>query len=151
MKSVVEILPLAHIVLDMEAGSKKRLFEETARLLAAEQGFPEDAVFECLFARERLGTTGLGQGVAIPHGRHESINQPVGVFVRLREGVDFDAPDGKPVALVFVLLVPVEATGEHLEILAHLAERFSDKNVRSQLAAAQTPEEVQRLLAGETA
>lgn len=151
MKSVVEILPLAHIVLDMEAGSKKRLFEETARLLAAEQGLPEDAVFECLFARERLGTTGLGHGVAIPHGRHACVEKPVGVFVRLKEGVDFDAPDGKPVALVFVLLVPAAAMGEHLEILAHLAERFSDKTVRTQLAAAQTPDEVQLLLAGDAA
>ena len=147
MKSVVEILPLPHIVLDMEEGSKKRLFEETARLLAAEKGLPEDAVFECLFARERLGATGLGQGVAIPHGRLACIEEPVGVFVRLKEGVDFDAPDGKPVSLVFVLLVPAEATGEHLEILAHLAERFSDKAVRKQLSEVQTAEEAQCLLA----
>lgn len=151
MKSLVEILPLPHIVLDMEAGSKKRLFEETARLLAAERGLSEDEVFECLFARERLGTTGLGQGVAIPHGRHVSVEEPVGVFVRLKEGVDFDAPDGKPVSLVFVLLVPAAAAGGHLDILAHLAERFSDKTVRAELLAAQDAATVQRLLDGKAA
>lgn len=146
MKSIAEILPENHIVLDMEAGSKKRLFEEVARLLAAEQSLPEQDVFECLFARERLGTTGLGQGVAIPHGRHACIQETVGVFVRLKEGIDFDAPDGKPVSLVFVLLVPASATGEHLEILAHLAECFSDKNVRAGLMAAQSAQEARSLL-----
>ena len=135
MKAISEILPLSRVVLDMEASSKKRLFEQVAQLLHEQVGLPQSDVFDCLVARERLGSTGLGHGVAMPHGRH--VQAACGVFVRLKEAVDFDAPDNKPVSLVFVLLVPESATGEHLEILSHLAERFADKNVRDALLGTQ--------------
>ncbi|STZ75647.1 PTS IIA-like nitrogen regulatory protein PtsN [Bergeriella denitrificans] len=149
MSLIGEILPLSHIVLDLEVSSKKRLFEQAGLLLENEAGLPRSDVFDCLFAREKLGTTGLGQGVAIPHGRHACVKQAVGTFIRLQTPVEFDAPDGKPVSLVFVLLVPENATGEHLEVLSKLAGKFSQKSVREALLAAQTAEEAYRLLTEE--
>lgn len=146
MSLISEILPLSHIELDLEVSSKKRVFEQAGLLLENEAGLARADVFDCLFAREKLGTTGLGQGVAIPHGRHASVKKAVGAFIRTKEPVPFDAPDGKPVSLIFVLLVPENATGEHLEALSRLAERFSQKNVREALTAAVSAEEVRRLL-----
>ena len=146
MTLLANILPLSNIVLDMEVGSKKRLFETVSQLLEANSGLPHTAVFDCLFAREKLGSTGLGQGVAIPHGRDESFTQPVGAFVRTAEPIEFDAPDGKPVSLVFVLLVPESASGEHLEVLSALAIKLSDKAVREQLLLAENAEAAHRIL-----
>lgn len=147
MKPITEILPTSAIILDKEISSKKRLFEELGTLLASEDNqLAAHDVFECLFARERLGSTGLGQGVAIPHGRHAGVLEPRAAFIRLKEAIDFDAPDGKPVNLVFALLVPEVSTSEHLDILSHLAERFSDKTTRAELLTCHTPEIVLHLL-----
>ena len=135
MTLLANILPLSNIVLDMEVGSKKRLFETVAQLLETNSGLPHTAVFDCLFAREKLGSTGLGQGVA---------------FVRTGEPIEFDAPDGKPVSLVFVLLVPQDAAGEYLELLSQLAARFHEKSVREALMHSETPQQVlDILLAGD--
>lgn len=149
MSLIGEIIPLSHIELDVEVSSKKRLFEQAGLLLENEAGLPRADVFECLFAREKLGTTGLGQGVAIPHGRDARVQKAVGAFIRTKEPISFDAPDGKPVSLVFVLLVPENATGEHLEVLSKLAGKFSQKAVREALMTASTAEEVQKLLTEE--
>ena len=146
MSLIGNILPVSHIVLDLEVSSKKRLFEEAGLLLESESGLSRAAVFECLFAREKLGTTALGHGVAIPHGRHAEVQAATGVFIRLKEAVDFDAPDGEPVSLVFVLLVPENASGEHLEVLSALAIKLSDKAVREQLLAAESAEAAHRIL-----
>ena len=146
MSLIGNILPVSHIVLDLEVSSKKRLFEEAGLLLESESGLSRAAVFECLFAREKLGTTALGHGVAIPHGRHAEVQAATGAFIRLKEAVDFDAPDGEPVSLVFVLLVPEAATGEHLALLSHLARLFNEKSVREALRSCQTPEEARALL-----
>ncbi|HRL33870.1 MAG TPA: PTS IIA-like nitrogen regulatory protein PtsN [Neisseria sp.] len=148
MSLIGEILPLSHIVLDLEVSSKKRVFEQAGLLLENEAGLARADVFDCLFAREKLGTTGLGQGVAIPHGRHASVKKAVGAFIRTQEPVAFDAPDGKPVSLIFVLLVPENATGEHLEVLSKLAGRFSQKAVREALMSADA-QEVRRILTEE--
>ena len=149
MSLIGEILPLSHIMLDLEVSSKKRVFEQAGLLLENEAGLARADVFDCLFAREKLGTTGLGQGVAIPHGRHASVKKAMGAFIRTKEPVSFDAPDGKPVSLIFVLLVPENATGEHLEVLSKLAGKFSQKAVREALMNAISPEEVQHLLTEE--
>ena len=149
MSLIGEILPLSHIVLDLEVSSKKRLFEEAAQLLENEAELPNANVFDCLFAREKLGSTGLGQGVAIPHGRHACVKKATGAFIRTKEPVAFDAPDGKPVSLIFILLVPENATGEHLEVLSKLAGRFSQKAVREALMVATSAEEVRTLLSEE--
>lgn len=149
MSLIGEILPLSHIVLDLEVSSKKRLFEQAGLLLENEAQLPRADVFECLFAREKLGTTGLGQGVAIPHGRHACVKKAVGAFFRTQEPLAFDAPDGKPVSLVFILLVPENATGEHLEVLSKLAGKFSQKAVREALMTETSAEQVQQLLTEE--
>lgn len=146
MKLIGDILPLTHILLDSDAGSKKRLFEQAGLLLETEAGVPRSEVFDCLFAREKLGSTGLGQGVAVPHGRLASLKKAAGVFIRTKEPVPFDAPDGKPVSLAVVLLVPEDAAATHLEVLSQLAARFSDKSVRERLMQAQDAAEVQRIL-----
>ena len=139
MNLVAKLLPPANIVLDLEVSSKKRMFEQAGLLFENNQGIARSLVFESLFARERLGSTGLGQGVAIPHGRIKGLRDPVGAFVRLKTPVAFDAPDGKPVTLVFVLLVPEQATEQHLQILSELAQMFSDRELRGQLASANDP------------
>ena len=110
--------------------SKKRLFEQAGLLFENQHGVARSLVFDSLFARERLGSTGLGQGVAIPHGRIKGLKEARGAFLRLAQPVPFDAPDGNPVSLVFVLLVPEKATEKHLQILSELAQMFSDKALR---------------------
>lgn len=136
MSLLANILPVENIVLDLEAGSKKRVFEQAALLFENQHGIARAQVFDSLFAREKLGSTGLGQGVAIPHGRIKGLKDAHGAFLRLAAPVPFDSPDGKPVALLFVLLVPEQANELHLQILSELAQRFSERNFREALAAA---------------
>jgi PTS system nitrogen regulatory IIA component len=136
MNRIVKLLPASNILLDVEVSSKKRMFEQVGLLFENHQGVARSLVFDSLFAREKLGSTGLGQGVAIPHGRIKGLKDPIGAFLRLKTAVAFDAPDGRPVELVFVLLVPEQATEQHLEILSELAQMFSDRELRSRLAAA---------------
>jgi PTS system nitrogen regulatory IIA component len=134
MNLIAKLLPPSNILLDLDVTSKKRLFEQAGLLFENNQGVARSVVFESLFARERLGSTGLGQGVAIPHGRIKGLKDAVGAFVRLAAPVPFDAPDGKPVDLVFFLLVPEQATERHLQILSELAQLFSDRELRERLA-----------------
>lgn len=120
-----------------QGASKKRALELLSELLAqAETGPDAQEIFNSLVARERLGGTGLGHGFALPHGRVKGGQRPIGAFVRLAAGVDFDAVDKQPVDLLFALLVPEECTEEHLQILALLAEMFNDKGLRAELRAA---------------
>lgn len=133
MNHIAKLLPLSNILLELDVTSKKRLFEQVGLIFENNQGIARSTVFDSLFAREKLGSTGLGQGVAIPHGRVKGIKQAIGAFVRLTHAVPFDAPDGKPVSIVFVLLVPEHATELHLQILSELAQLFSDTDMREQL------------------
>ncbi len=94
---------------------------------------PAQTIFESLFARERLGTTGLGHGIAIPHGRVSACTEATAVFLLLDEGVDYDAPDGQPVDIIFAILVPEEANSQQLKYLAEIAEVLSQPNVVSQI------------------
>jgi PTS system nitrogen regulatory IIA component len=105
-------------------------------------------VFDSLFARERLGSTGLGQAVAIPHGRIKGLKEAMAAVVRVSEPIPFDAPDGLPVSLLVFLLVPEHATEEHLEILSELAELLSDPAVRDTLMSASDSAPIRQLLAG---
>jgi nitrogen PTS system EIIA component len=134
MNLIAKLLPPSNILLDLDVTSKKRLFEQAGLLFENNQGIARSVVFDSLFARERLGSTGLGQGVAIPHGRIKGLKEAVGTFVRLATPVPFDAPDGRPVTLVFFLLVPEQATERHLQILSELAQMFSDRELRERLA-----------------
>ena len=129
--------------LRLELASKKRLLETLARLLAVDHPRLEpDLVFERLLERERLGSTGLGHGIALPHARVPEVTRSLGAFASLARGIDYDAADGEPVDLAFALLVPASATEEHLLLLAELAGRFNDPEVRRRLRAAQHPTDV---------
>src|SRR6476469_11005856 len=136
MSLVGKLLAPSHVLLDLQASSKKRLFEQAGLLFENHDGIGRSIVFHSLFAREKLGSTGLGQGVAIPHGRIKGLKEALGAFIRLAQPVPFDAPDGNPVNLVFVLLVPEKATEKHLQILSELAQMFSDKALRELLTRA---------------
>jgi PTS system nitrogen regulatory IIA component len=136
MSLIAKLLPASNVVVDLQASSKKRLFEQAGLLFENQHGIARSQVFDSLFAREKLGSTGLGQGVAIPHGRIKGLKDALCAFVRLGQPVPFDAPDGQPVTLVFVLLVPEQATEKHLQILSELAQMFSDKALREQMAQA---------------
>jgi PTS system nitrogen regulatory IIA component len=139
MNLIAKLLPPSNILLDLDVTSKKRMFEQAGLLFENNQGVGRSVVFDSLFARERLGSTGLGQGVAIPHGRIKGLKDAVGAFVRLASPVPFDAPDGNPVNLVFFLLVPEHATERHLQTLSELAQLFSDRELRERLATEKDP------------
>ena len=147
MSLVAKLLPPANVLLDLPVSSKKRLFEQVGLLFENNHGIARSLVFDSLFARERLGSTGLGQGVAIPHGRIKGLKDALGAFVRLGQPVPFDAPDGKAVNLLFVLLVPEQATEKHLQILSELAQMFSDRALREAMAAAADAGALHQLIA----
>jgi PTS system nitrogen regulatory IIA component len=134
MNLIASLLPLTNVVVDLDVSSKKRAFEQAGLLFENNQGIGRSDVFDSLFTREKLGSTALGQGIAIPHGRIKGMRDAQGAFLRLRTPIPFDAPDGKPVNLIFVLLVPERATDLHLQILSELAQMFSDKDLRRKLA-----------------
>lgn len=144
---ITDLLAPQRIACHARSASKKRTFELLSNLLASAQPGPDaHEIFDSLVARERLGGTGLGHGVALPHGRLKESRQPVGAFVQLADGVDFDAVDKQPVDILFALLVPEKCTSEHLQILALLAQMFSDKNLRAELRAADSSEALYALL-----
>ncbi len=148
MNLIGKLLPSSNVVLDLEASSKKRVFEQAGLLFENNQGLARSKVFDSLFARERLGSTGLGQQVAIPHGRIKGLRDPVAAFIRLSEPIPFDAPDGKPVVILVFLMVPEQATQAHLEILSELAQMLSDPAFRESLVSAPDAVSVHRLLIG---
>ena len=147
MSLVSKILTVAHVSVDLQASSKKRLFEQAGLLFENHDKIARSTVFDSLFAREKLGSTGLGQGVAIPHGRIKGLKDARGAFVRLAQPVPFESPDGQPVSLAFVLLVPEKATEKHLQILSELAQMFSDKALRELLTRAPDAEALYQLIA----
>lgn len=126
--NITDLITAERVVCDRDISSKKRVLELLGELIALEQtNFTGRDVFDSLIGRERLGSTGLGHGVALPHGRLSHSQHAIGAFVKLQQGIDFDAIDKKPVDLVFGLLVPEHFTDEHLKILAYLADMFSDQ------------------------
>lgn len=117
------------VLTGIKANGKKQLLQELAEAAARLCGLPERQVFETLLQRERLGSTGIGQGIAIPHGRIPGLNRLVGVFARLARPVEFDSLDGEPVDLVFILLAPEEAGADHLQALARIARLFRNADL----------------------
>lgn len=146
MSLIAKILSPSHVLLDLDVSSKKRVFEQVGILFENSDGIARSAVFDSLFAREKLGSTGLGQGVAIPHGRAKGLKEAAGALIRLKAPIPFDAPDGKPVQTLFVLLVPDQATDIHLQVLSELAQRFSNRQLREALLTAPTPEVAHALM-----
>lgn len=146
MNLVAQILPASNVVIDLDMSSKKRVFEQAGLLFENNNSIARTQVFDSLFAREKLGSTGLGQGVAIPHGRVKGLKNAVGALVRMKTPIPFDAPDGQGVALIFLLMVPDRATDAHLQVLSQLAEMFSDKAFREQLMTAATAADLYTLI-----
>lgn len=136
MNQIAGLLPVANILLDLDVANKKRVFEQVGLLFENNHGIGRNVVYDSLFAREKLGSTGLGQGIAIPHGRIKTLPAALGAFVRTRTAIPFDSPDGRGVSQIFVLLVPEQATDQHLQILSELAQMFSDKALRERITAA---------------
>ena len=147
MNLIAKLLPVQNVLLDLDVASKKRVFEHTGLLFENNHHIARSQVFDSLFAREKLGSTGLGQGIAIPHGRIKGLKEAVGALIRMHEPIPFDAPDGQPVNLIFVLLVPERATDLHLQILSELAQMFSDRTFRDQLLAGDNAGAMHRLIA----
>jgi nitrogen PTS system EIIA component len=147
MNQIAALLQADRIVLDLDVGSKARLFEAMGTLFERDAGLPGNAVSASLAAREKLGSTGLGQGIAIPHGRIRGLAEAIGGFARLAHGIEFEAPDGKPVTQVFVLLVPEHATDQHLQLLSELAQMFSERAFRERLAHAEDSAALARVFA----
>ena len=145
MNLIATLCPVEDILLGRDLATKSRLFDDVARHLQERHGLPSAALIDSLNAREVLGSTGVGHGLAIPHARIAGLQKVVAVFVRPRTPIAFDAPDRKPVSEVLVLLVPEQAQQEHLQILASIAQMFSDRPLREQLRAAGTAAEVSRI------
>ncbi|HEV2220309.1 MAG TPA: PTS sugar transporter subunit IIA [Casimicrobiaceae bacterium] len=135
MGEIARLLPRSNIVVDLDIATKHQFFEAMGSRLEESARLARGSVAPSLAAREKLGSTGLGQGVAIPHGRIKGLSGAIGAFARLRSPISFEAPDGKPVAQLFVLLVPERATDLHLQLLSKLAQMFADRAFRDQLAA----------------
>ncbi len=135
---LADILTPERVVGQVQAGSKKRALETLSEILAEHSSLnvPALEIFDSLLARERLGTTAIDHGVAIPHGRLKDSSETLGAFVQLQTGIDCDAMDHQPVQLLFALLVPKESTNEHLQLLARLAKMFSDADLREKLRTA---------------
>jgi nitrogen PTS system EIIA component len=149
MLKIAQILAPERIVIAADCASKKSVLEKLAELLAsAAPELNSQKVFECLLARERLGTTGLGAGIAIPHGRVVHNGQAVGAFLRTSRPIGFDAVDNAPVDLFFALCVPEAATAEHLALLAELARLFSNQQLVAQLREAPTANDLYACLTG---
>jgi nitrogen PTS system EIIA component len=129
-------------LLDLSFTSKKKLFEHAAELFAQARGLKSSDIFTSLFERERLGSTALGCGIAIPHGRIKGLQDASGAFYRLKSPLEFDAPDNLPVSLCFILLVPKDANEQHLQILGELAQLFGDEAMREKMLHVASPAEL---------
>ena len=145
MNEIAGLLPAANVLVDLDVANKKRLFEQVGLMFENNSGIRRTLVYDSLFAREKLGSTGLGQGIAVPHGRIKGLTDAIGAFIRTREPIPFDSPDGRGVSQVFVLLVPEQATDRHLQILSELAQMFSERSFREQVASASDAASVHRL------
>lgn len=148
MNRLASILSPSQVLAQVEVTSKKRAFEEVGLLFENLHGLSRALVTDSLFSRERLGSTGLGQGVAIPHGRIKGLKAPMAAVFQLAEPIGFDAPDEQAVGLLIFLLVPEAATQKHLEILSEIAEMLSDVDLRAKLTASTSSEALFALLAG---
>lgn len=147
MNRLASILPAAQVLVRVDATSKKRAFEEAGLLFESLHGLSRALVTDSLFARERLGSTGLGHGVAIPHGRIKGLKSPMAAVFQLERPIGFDAPDEQPVGLLIFLLVPETATQKHLEILSEIAELLSDSPLREKIKACTDAAQLHGMLA----
>jgi PTS system nitrogen regulatory IIA component len=143
------LLTPADVLLDLDAPTKSRALYEAARFIATRHGLNEADIHASLSAREKVGSTGLGFGIAIPHARVKGLPHPIAAFVRMKSAIDFGAPDDKPVSDMLVLLVPPAVADEYLQLLAGVAEMFSDREFRERLRTRADAAALHALLAGQ--
>ena len=148
MNRLASILTPAHVQALVDVTSKKRAFEEAGLMFENLHGLSRALVTDSLFSRERLGSTGLGHGVAIPHGRIKGLKAPLAAVFQLATPIGFDAPDDQAVNLLIFLLVPEAATQRHLEILSEIAELLSDAGLREQLTGTTDSAQLYGLISG---
>jgi PTS system nitrogen regulatory IIA component len=148
MINLADLVTKDRVLLDLRSGSKRQLLQALADAAAQATGVESATILEALVQREKLGTTGLGEGIAIPHAKIPALAELTGFFVRLGKPVDFDALDGHPVDLVFLLLAPEAAGADHLKALARVARILRDQDLRRQIRDATTATEVSSLLSG---
>ena len=146
MNRLAAILPVEQVLVGLDATSKKRAFEEAGLLFESLHGLSRALVTDSLFARERLGSTGLGHGVAIPHGRIKGLKSPMAAVFQLAQAIGFDAPDEQAVKLLIFLLVPEAATQKHLEILSEIAEILSNASTRDNMISSETAASLHNLI-----
>ena len=146
MNRLAAILPVEQVLVGVDATSKKRAFEEAGLLFESLHGLSRALVTDSLFARERLGSTGLGHGVAIPHGRIKGLKSPMAAVFQLAQAIGFDAPDEQAVKLLIFLLVPEAATQKHLEILSEIAEMLSNASTRDNMISSATASSLHNLI-----
>ena len=146
MNRLAAILPVEQVLVGVDATSKKRAFEEAGLLFESLHGLSRALVTDSLFARERLGSTGLGHGVAIPHGRIKGLKSPMAAVFQLAKAIGFDAPDEQAVKLLIFLLVPEAATQKHLEILSEIAELLSNGRTRDDMISSATASSLHDLI-----
>ena len=146
MNRLAAILPVEQVLVGVDATSKKRAFEEAGLLFESLHGLSRALVTDSLFARERLGSTGLGHGVAIPHGRIKGLKSPMAAVFQLAKAIGFDAPDEQAVKLLIFLLVPEAATQKHLEILSEIAEILSNASTRDNMISSATASSLHDLI-----
>jgi PTS system nitrogen regulatory IIA component len=146
MNRLASILTAAQVLAQVDVSSKKRAFEEVGLLFENLHGLSRALVTDSLFSRERLGSTGLGHGVAIPHGRIKGLKSPMAAVFQLAQPIGFDAPDEQAVGLMIFLLVPEAATQKHLEILSEIAEMLSDVDLREKIVACASAAELYHLI-----
>lgn len=150
MSSLSDLLLSNAIVARARWQGKKQVLSEMSGMMARALGLDPREVHDAVLERERLGATGVGEGVAIPHARIESLSRPVGGFVRLLEPADFEAIDERPADLIFMLLAPTDAGADHLRALARAARMFRQERIRDALRAAQTEDAVLAILSPDT-
>jgi PTS system nitrogen regulatory IIA component len=144
--TISALLSPQRIFLDTEISSKKKLLELIANIVADQTRLAESLIYSNLLNRERLGSTGLGHGFAVPHARLENLDETIGCLFRLKEPVNFEAPDNQPVDLVFTIIIPQEATEEHLMILSSLARIFSQTDVCEAIRGATSKDEIAQII-----
>lgn len=145
---LTDLITPDHVIARMRATSKKQALQELARRSAEVSGLEQREIFDILLERERLGTTGIGRGIAIPHGKHDRLNGLVGVFARIDKAIDFDAVDGEPVDLLFLLLAPPSAGADHLKALAKVSRTLRDQTICTQLRGCEDADGIYALFAG---
>ena len=147
---IVDLISEQSVIANLRAGSKKNALQDLAKRAAEITGLHERAIFDVILERERLGTTGVGNGIAIPHGKLANMERTYGLFARLERAIDFDSVDELPVDLIFLLLAPESAGADHLKALAQISRLLRDKNICEKLRGTDTPEALYALLTDST-